>query len=168
MKKGTKIIKKPIDVFNSFYFTHNAVALWKEYCADNDVEFSENSIDWDYVRDVMDMEMEDVVYQISQKFWLCDFVVSGYLGLWNGRPRINNRIFGSFKKALDACLSSADDVVISYDNWGFYIDVFHHDGTNTFTISPIKPNISLSAEMIEKFNPYKHKRLIRRIDNLWE
>ena len=116
----------------------------------------------------MDMDMEDVAYQISQKFWLCDFVVSGYLGLWNGRPRINNTLFGSFRKALDACLSSADDVVISYDNWGIYVKAMHHDGTNCFTISPIKANYTLSEEVVDRFDPTTHKRYIQRINDLWE
>ena len=168
MKKGTKIVKKPIDVFNSFYFTHNAVALWKEYCENNDVEFNENSIDWDYICDMRDMEWENVMYNLIGQFAENEVILSGFLGLWNGRPQIANYHFTQIKKAIFKCLQSGDEFQVSYDNWGIYIDVFHHDGTNNFTISPIKQNINLSAEMIEKFNPYKHKRLIRRIDNLWE
>jgi hypothetical protein len=168
MKKGTKIIKKPIDVFNSFYFTHNAVALWKEYCVDNDVEFNEDSIDWDYICDMRDFEWEDVMYNLIDQFAENEVILSGFLGLWNGRPQIANYHFAQIEKAIHKCLSSGDEWQITYDNWGIYIDVFHHDGTNSFTISPIKQNTNLSAEMIERFNPKKHKRLIRRIDTLWE
>ena len=168
MKKGTKIIKKPIDVFNSFYFTHNAVALWKEYCEDNDIEFCESSIDWNYICNMRDNEWECELTAIMDKFPHNEVILSGFLGLWNGRPQIANYHFGQIEKAIYKCLLSGDDWQVSFDNWGIYIDVFHHDGVNTFTISPIKQNINLSEEMIEKFNPYKHRRLIRRIDNLWE
>ena len=168
MKKGTKLIKKPIEVFNSFDYIHNAEEIWKEYCADNDVEFSENSIDWNHIYDMRDFEWEDAMYNLIDQFAQNEVILSGFLGLWNGRPQIANYHFSHIEKAIHKCLSSGDEWQVSYDNWGIYIDVFHHDGTNTFTISPIKQNINLSAEMIEKFNPYKHKRLIRRIDNLWE
>lgn len=165
MKKGTKIIKNAVELIDTTYY---GCQFWEDHCADEGIEYDIHTIDWDYVRDVQDMDMEDVVYQISQKFGFCDFVVSGYLGLWNGRPRINNRIFGSFKKALDACLASADDVVISYDNWGIYVKAMHHDGTNCFTISPIKAKYCLSEEVVDRFNPTTHKRYIQRINCLWE
>lgn len=165
MKKGTKIIKSAVELIDTRYY---GCQFWEDHCAEEGIEYDINTIDWDYVRDVMDMDMEDIAYQISQKFWLCDFVVSGYLGLWHGRPRINNCLFGSFRKALDACLSSADDVVISYDNWGIYVKAMHHDGTNCFTISPIKAKYNLSEEVVDRFDPTTHKRYIQRINDLWE
>lgn len=168
MKKGTKIIKKPIEVFHSFYFSHNAVALWKEHCEDNDIEFDENSIDWNYICDMRDFEWEDVMYNLIEQFAYNEVILSGFLGLWNGRPQIANYHFGQIEKAIHKCLSSGDEWQVSFDNWGIYIDVFHHDGVNTFTISPIKKNISLSEEMIVKFNPYKHKRFIERFNTIWE
>ena len=168
MKKGTKLIKKPIEVFNSFDYIHNAEEIWKEYCADNDVEFSENSIDWNHIYDMRDFEWEDVMYNLINQFAKNEVILSGFLGLWNGRPQIANYHFAHIEKAIYKCLQSGDDWSVSYDNWGIYIDVFHHDGVNNFTISPIKQDVNLSEEMIERFNPYKHKRLIRRIDNLWE
>jgi hypothetical protein len=165
MKKGTKIIKTPIEVFDTRNY---GFEYWKEYCEDEGIEYDERNIDWDYISNIMRDDYEIVLEEISHKFGFTDFIVSGYLGLWNGRPRINNRIFGSFRKALDACLSSADDVVISYDNWGIYVKAMHHDGTNCFTISPIKAKYSLSEEVVDRFNPTTHKRYIQRINCLWE
>jgi hypothetical protein len=168
MKKGTKIIKNPIELFNSFDYLHNSKEMWKEYCENNDVEFNENSIDWDYIYDIRDMEWEYVMYNLIGQFAENEIILSGFLGLWNGRPQIANYHFAQIEKAIHKCLSSGDEWSVSFDNWGIYIDVYHHDGTNCFTISPIKRNVCLSEEMIERFNPSKHKRLIARFDNLWK
>ena len=168
MKKGTKIIKKPIEVFHSFYFTHNVVALWKEYCECNDVEFDEKSVDWDYICNMRDFEWEDIMYNLIDQFGGNEVILSGFLGLWNGRPQIANYHFAHIEQAIHKCLQSGDEWSVSYDNWGIYLAVYHHDGVNNFTISPIKENTNLSEELIEGFNPYKHRRLVRRINNLWE
>lgn len=168
MKKGTKLIKKPIEVFNSFDYIYNAEEMWKEYCEDNGIEYCESSIDWDYIYDIRDLEWESELCNLMDKFLHNEVILSGFLGLWNGRPQIANYHFAQIEKAIHKCLSSGDGWSVSFDNWGIYIDVYHHDGTNCFTISPIKKNVCLSEEMIERFNPSKHKRLIARFDTIWE
>lgn len=165
MEKGTKIIKSAVELIDTSNYGYQ---FWEDYCAEEGIEYDIDTIDWDYVRYAMDTELEDIISQISHKLGFCDCIVSGYLGLWYGKPRIDNQIFGSFKKALDACLSSADDVVISYDNWGIYVDAMHHDGTNSFTISPIKTKYNLSEEVVDRFNPKTYKRYIQRINDLWD
>lgn len=165
MKKGTKIIKTPIEVFDTRNYGYE---YWAEYCEQEGIEYNESNVDWDFISDVMHDDYEVLLDEISHKFGFADFVVSGYLGLWNGRPRIQNKIFGSFSSAMRACLSCADDYVISYNNWGIQVRAMHHDGTNCFTISPIKRYTDLSDYMIENFNPIKHKRFIQRINCLWE
>jgi hypothetical protein len=168
MKKGTKIIKKPIEVFNSFYYTEKADVIWKEFCFDNDIEYCEDTIDWNYICEIRDIEWEDTLDTLMNRFIHNDVILSGFLGLWNGKPQIANYHFGQIEKAIYKCISSGDGWSVSYDNWGIYIDVYHHDGVNTFTISPIKKYTTLSEDMIERFNPYKHKRLIQRFESLWD
>ena len=168
MKKGTKIIKSPVEVFDSMSYIYNSDEIWKEYCADNDMEFDEHSIDWDYIYDVRDLDWEGELDNLMYKFKHNGVILSGYLGLWNGRPRIANYYFSDIKEAIDKCLSSGDYWRVTYDNWGIHICVSHHDGTNCFTISPIKRYLVLSDYLIENFDPSKHKRYIQRINCLWE
>ena len=167
MKKGTKIIKRPIELFDSLYYIQHAEEIWEEYCNDNDIN-NETPIEWSYISDIADDEWDNTLMELIDKFAENSVILSGYLGLWYGRPQIANYHFHTIESAINKCLSDGDSWIVSYDNWGIYIDVCHHDGVNCFTISPIKKYTQLSENMIERFNPHKHKRLIARFNNIWE
>jgi hypothetical protein len=167
MKKGTKIIKTEVEVYNSMSYIYDSDEIWKDYCRDNDVD-EDTPIDWDYIYDMRDWEWEDTLDTLISKFRDNSVILSGHLGLWNGRPQIANYYFYDIKEAIDKCLSSGDYWKVTYDNWGIHILVTHHDGTNCFTISPIKRYTDLSDYIVENFNPTKHKRFIQRINCLWE
>lgn len=60
-------------------------------------------------------------------------VVTGVLGLWNGKKKIKNQAFDSLAKAVARCLE--DDNEIYEDQYGnLHIEAHHHDGVNHFII----------------------------------
>lgn len=61
--------------------------------------------------------------------------VSGTLGLWDGTHDIVPETFDSFDSALVKCIGrDIDNVILKYDDKQYYLECYHHDGTNNFTI----------------------------------
>lgn len=62
-----------------------------------------------------------------------EFVVTGSLGLWNGRHEVNPKTFKSLNDAVFACLEDIDEIY--EDRYGnLCINAYHHDGCNRFVI----------------------------------
>lgn len=61
--------------------------------------------------------------------------INGTLGLWWGRPVIEEVEEKSVWDAIQRCLRDADDATVKYNDGRVEVEATHHDGTNCFTIS---------------------------------
>lgn len=112
---------------------------FKEYCMDNDIdhtqynEESERFINWLY--DSLSMDWDDLMTNIKyDKNNNVDCVVVGSLGLWDGRHDIDAKHFPTLDKAINACVSGCDCIIIAENEGVIDIKGIHHDGTNNFEI----------------------------------
>jgi hypothetical protein len=126
-----------------------------EHCKGNGVEpSSEDSQDfWDWVYEMIEFDMDDAYTNIDCKSDKnTTVVITGSLGLWNGRPDIEpvfvesesifnsktkQRIYDSaLKLAIQKCGEGMNDVECYLDDETGCVEVIghHHDGTNHFYI----------------------------------
>ena len=62
-------------------------------------------------------------------------VVTGVLGLWDGKHTIEPKVFSNLNDALAACGEDCDDFKIWEDGYGNLLyEGYHHDGHNHFCI----------------------------------
>jgi hypothetical protein len=113
--------------------------VFKEYCMDNDIdhtqynEDSERFINWLY--DSLSMDWDDLMTNIKyDKNNNVDCVVTGSLGLWDGRHDIDTKHFPTLDRAINACISGCDYIIITENEGVINIKGIHHDGTNNFEI----------------------------------
>ena len=167
MKKGTHIIKDAVELFDTRNYSFS---FWEEHCKEEGIEYDEDKIDWGYISDCLSMDWDYIKEVLSEKFSDCNIIISGTLGLWNGTPQIKNVLCDNITDALSKCINNMDDFIVSYDNWGIYVKAMHHDGTNSFTLSPIKKRFNISEEILSRFNPqkaYYKRHYIHRIYSIW-
>lgn len=108
-----------------------------EYCEDMEIDPAEDEspefYDWAY--HMIELDWED--FQANMKyspFAKLPCMITGCLGLWNGRPTIVPVKCDNIMDAIERCVSGGDDAeVILKDG---YIEVLskHHDGTNIFEV----------------------------------
>ena len=106
-------------------------------CEENGNEvYEEDSREyWHWVSDMTQMDLEDALSNIEYSpDAKCPCIVTGTLGLWNGRPTIHPTRCESLRKAVEKCMRSGDDAKVTYDNGVIKVEVYHHDGTNYFEI----------------------------------
>lgn len=61
-------------------------------------------------------------------------VVTGSLGLWNGRRGGICTTFDNLYDALAKCSTDALEIVVSVEDGAIHFDTYHHDGVNHFEI----------------------------------
>jgi hypothetical protein len=68
------------------------------------------------------------------------FMITGSLGLWDGRRNIYPTFVKTLRAAVEKCVDRGDYIKIEFDKKLHVIEVAvtHHDGTNLFTIQEIK------------------------------
>lgn len=128
----------------TLYDNHNinyaeCFEAFKEYCMDNDIdhtqynEDSERFLNWLY--DSLSMDWDDLMDNIKyDKNNNVDCVVTGSLGLWDGRHDIDAKHFPTLDRAINACISGCDYIIITENEGVINIQGIHHDGTNNFEI----------------------------------
>lgn len=96
-------------------------------------------------------QFEEYCRELHDEYYLDDFgdhgnlhysklkdvpvVVTGVLGLWDGRHEIQPKTFKNLNEALMACSTDCDSIEIWEDGYGnFYYEGYHHDGHNHFCI----------------------------------
>jgi hypothetical protein len=91
---------------------------------------------WNWLGTEVDVEVESFLDSVKgadkehSDYWL----VIADLGLWFGR-RKSAKLFGSLKKAIDACLDKIDYFTINEDQYGnVSIRAIHHDGANNYKL----------------------------------
>lgn len=111
---------------------------FKDYCECNDIDhtqYDEDSqffLDWIY--DTLSMEWDDLMANIRCSNANTACVVNGSLGLWDGRHDIDIKQFPTLEKAINACISGCDYIIITENEGVINIKGIHHDGTNHFNI----------------------------------
>lgn len=94
---------------------------------------SQTFFDWLY--DSLSMNWDDLMANIKyDKNNNVDCVVTGSLGLWDGRHDIDTKHFPTLDRAINACISGCDYIIITENEGVINIKGIHHDGTNCFEI----------------------------------
>lgn len=148
-KKETKITQKITYISNDIDVKdwEDAYEEYKEECEDEDEEPEDI---YEFARKETDLNMEEDIFTLKRlaetrsEKW----VVTGTLGLWDGRHIIFPKVFPSLQRALSACWKDCEIVEVVTDEKGDYL-IFtghHHDGTNCFELRPVDAE---SADHIE-------------------
>lgn len=66
-------------------------------------------------------------------------IIEGSLGLWWGRPDIEQRFFEDPIEAIKACASGSYDVILKKVGHKLELENLHHDGRNCFTVTFLTP-----------------------------
>lgn len=114
---------------------------YKEWCEDNelgaDIEGSEDYWRWINEEIWNDVEcfFENLKYSKGVVQQPC--VISGVLGLWWGKARINNEMESDLGDAVRRCMGCGDASEVYSENGVVYVISMHHDGENRFEIRPL-------------------------------
>lgn len=124
---------------------------WCEGCADCEPQ-GENSEDfWNWSNETRQMDFDGLLANVSysdESKVPC--IITGQLGLWNGRPTIHPVLCDNVHDAIMRCLGSCDDIKVVLENGALSVYAYHHDGTNHFTIH------KLSESGKERLYAYNH------------
>lgn len=112
---------------------------FNDYCEDNGIDHTQYDEDSEFfhnwVYDTLSMEWDDLMSNIKyDKNNNVDCIVVGSLGLWDGRHHIDPKHFPTLERAINACISGCDYIIITENDGVINIKGIHHDGTNQFNI----------------------------------
>lgn len=82
-------------------------------------------------------EFWDGLKAIKDSPYIDYYVVTGSLGLWNGKHTICPKTFNNLYDAMSACANDAWDFDAHCDGKVIEVNAYHHDGTNSFEIRKI-------------------------------
>ena len=118
------------------------------------------------VEEVDDEKYYDWVYENLLFYWR-DFIdavkkhlsnnmciITGKLGLWDGKHEIKPEICDSTLEALDLCFSIRGEyykTVSLEDDGSLTVEVSHHDGCNVFTLRLVAPESEELADYIKNY-----------------
>ena len=128
------------NLFNNYDINNEDwVEAFKEHCEINEIELPtdvENSCEfYDWLNDQFSMMWEDFLTNLENDTENnVECVVTGKVGRWNGTFDIEAKPFDNLKRAVEACVSNCDFVIISEINGTIDIEAIHHDGTDIFKI----------------------------------
>lgn len=127
-----------LDTYNDDGLTYED---YKEWCEEMEREpCGEDSGDYyDWLRDEVDINIEcffsNLRYEKGKVQNRC--VISGRLGLWNGRPTIEPVMCEDLEEAIRKCWGDCCDVIVELENGVVKVEGLHHDGRNYFEIRPL-------------------------------
>ena len=184
--KTKLIMKKPIFISSRCTYDYES---YLEYCEANDFTAgSEDSMEyWEYVSDMQKQDIEDaLIFFDDNTDENARVMITGELGLWNGRKTIvpvvieSEKIYNSrvgysvyssaLTRAVEKCMSNMDNVDCLFDDETgcVVVEAHHHDGCNTFYIKKLsdfgKNAMALSDDddytiTDEWFEPFKEEEL---------
>lgn len=109
---------------------------YEEYLECNEMTEEDESF-YDYCNNTREEELEDFWANLKYdtKFNNEDFLITGHLGLWHGRPEIVPvKVYG-LHDAISKCAEDAWDIDVTLCKDGsIMVCGHHHDGTNVFFI----------------------------------
>lgn len=152
--------RKFITLFSDILDTSDA--NMEEYRKDiaicNEIEPEDVTDDdiYDVMYDEIDVAWDNITSDLNrydEKHPDAKYTINGTLGLWWGKPTIQEVVVNSLLQAVEKCIGndSTRNTEIKEDQYGcLYVDYHHHDGTNHFVIhkkEPNKKNINLTKEV---------------------
>lgn len=131
----------------------------KEYIAykkDDDEDFNDEEVNdediYDYMQNMKDIEWEDCSSEFLKPYFDNNMVLfTGSLGLWNGRRSVH-KVLKSYDD-FTSIISDYDDVKLYSENGKTYINLLHHDGTNSFEIKLVnEKHVDARIERLELYS----------------
>jgi hypothetical protein len=129
-----------IDTYNSGLEYKDYV----EYCELNEItpepEGSNDYYEWEAEEN--QRYVEDFFENLRYVKFDTPVIITGSLGLWNGRKEIYPLVVESTEKpslynAVMKCINGMDDFKVELSEGEIVVHGYHHDGTNIFTISKL-------------------------------
>jgi hypothetical protein len=125
-----------------------------DFCECNEIEPQmEDSNDfWEWCSEQADFDLECEKENMNVgKIGNRDFLISGHLGLWNGKPQIKYVVVHGLVNAIEKCWRGCDDGDAKLNTESGVIEVhgYHHDGTNCFELRLLNKNGEKWAENAE-------------------
>jgi hypothetical protein len=129
-----------IDTYNSGLEYSDYV----EYCELNEItpepEGSNDYYEWEAEEN--QRYVEDFFENLRYVKFDTPVIITGSLGLWNGRKEIYPMVVESTEKpslynAVMKCINGMDDFKVELSEGEIVVHGYHHDGTNIFTISKL-------------------------------
>lgn len=122
--------------YDSMEYLNISYEDYKEWCDEMDEEIHpEDSPEyWEQCYRIFENDWDDFEDNMEYSAWNLPCMITGVLGLWNGRPTIEPVYCETLIEAIQKCFSGCDDAEVILENG--YITVLgkHHDGTNVFEI----------------------------------
>ena len=127
-----KINTTYFDNFNIDFYEYKKI--YQEDYDLTDEEITDDDI-WQYIYGTLDMAWEDLEMNVTYSKQNDEYcVITGNLGLWNGKPRIQPTMCKSVWDAIRKCANNMDYVVVRQVNGHLEVTGIHHDGSNNFEI----------------------------------
>ena len=100
-------------------------------------------------------------YNRAAKGQIAGVLITGTLGLWNGKPDIYPVFCYSLEKALQKCWGKCDEFRVDIQNGVITAYAHHHDGTNVFTIYGVGTSTMTPAQEDELYEAGNGQPLYR-------
>ena len=90
---------------------------------------------WNYVSHMNEMEYDSMRENMTySEQCQCPVIITGELGLWNGKHEIYPMHCNTLYDAILRCSRNADSVKVEYQDGAVRVYSYHHDGCNVFMI----------------------------------
>lgn len=110
-----------------------------DYCEANGFKAAEeeSSAFYEWAQEEVDINYEsDMDNIVNFGPYNVPVLITGELGLWNGRHEIVPVEKDSVAAAIEACFGrSINDINVEWIDGEIIVHAYHHDGTNVFTIN---------------------------------
>lgn len=135
---------------------------YKFFCEDHEIEpGEENSGEfYEWCTEEACINWKDDLENIKHcKEYNVPVVITGTLGLWDGRHKISPVRVDSVYQAVQLCMDgrSIEDVDVKWVDGVIMVYAHHHDGTNIFEVSAL--NKKGVAKKYASYKPHDVKRL---------
>ena len=164
MKKKQNLFPKYPSIVLCDTFEIPSYSEYVDYCLEclNEEPQDENSDDyWNWVRETQQQDFDDLLSNLTYSDESnVPVVITGSLGLWNGRPTIRPVVCDNLHDAILKCLGSCDDIKVTLDNGVVNVIAYHHDGRNCFTVHKLSKRAGTTLTDTRSLPLQKTSRII--------
>ena len=137
-------------------------------CNDNDVPEEDTEAYYDIVTHLQTTDVDDFFGNLRySKYNNKPCIIVGTLGLWDGRHDIYPTYQNSIEDAISNCIEHADDYKIYIDDDTLKVSVYHHDGSNHFSILVLSKKGENHYGNEDKPFDFDDKSNFLRVRQLW-
>lgn len=154
-KENKKHILLSTDIFN---YSYDDYLEWCEECEVEPIYPEDSSEFFGWCHEQVDQDIDcDCENMRYSKYANRNFVITGSLGLWDGKHIIQPVVMNGLVDTIMKCVSGRDicnyDVFINDDEDYITVHAMHHDGTNVFQIHLLSSKGAINYnEAYEKWN----------------